>query len=60
MSMRKLDYDWMADKSWFHLDESGEFVVNDDAPEEAKKSYAHYLEQCAQIAANINAGKYAE
>ena len=60
MSMRKLDYDWMADKSWFHLDETGEFVVNDDAPEEAQRSYAHDLEQCAQIAANINAGKYAE
>ncbi len=60
MSMRKLDYDWLAEKSWSHRNESGERVINDDAPEEAKKSYAHYLEQCAQISANIDAGKYAE
>ncbi len=60
MSMRKLDYDWMANKNWFHLDESGEFVVNDDAPEEAKKSYAHYLAQCEEIRKNILEGKYKE
>lgn len=56
MSMRKLDYDWMADKSWSHRDESGERVINDDAPEEAKKSYAHYLAQCEEIRKNILEG----
>lgn len=60
MSMRKLDYDWMADKSWSHRDESGERVINDDAPEEAKKSYAHHLAQCEEIRKNILEGKYIE
>lgn len=43
--MTKLDYYWASNKSWYHLDSNMQFVVNDDAPEEAKKSYNNYLKQ---------------
>ena len=60
MSMRKYDYFWLSDLSWSHWDESGERVINDDAPEEAQKSYAHYQEQREEVRKNILAGKYME
>ncbi|MCR5167307.1 MAG: hypothetical protein K6C13_08840 [Oscillospiraceae bacterium] len=43
--MRKYDYFWLSNKSWSHWDKRGERVINDNAPEEAKKSYARYIEQ---------------
>lgn len=43
--MTKLDYYWASNKEWYHLNEYMRFVVNDDAPEEAKKSYQNYLKQ---------------
>ena len=43
--MRKLDYFWRSNENWYHLNSNGVFVLNDDAPEEAQKSYEHYLEQ---------------
>jgi hypothetical protein len=43
--MTKLDYYWASKKEWYHLNENMCFVVNDDAPEEAKKSYQNYLKQ---------------
>ena len=43
--MTKLDFYWQSKKEWYHLTESGDFVVNDDAPTEAKKSYENYLKQ---------------
>lgn len=47
--MTKLDYFWMTNKDWFHMKPNGVYVVNDDAPEEAKKSYKHYVEQNKRI-----------
>ena len=43
--MKKLDYYWRSNPDWWHWDENMFPVVNDDAPEEAKESYKHYLEQ---------------
>ena len=43
--MRKYDYHWMSNKDWYHMKDNGVCVVNDDAPAEAKESYANYLEQ---------------
>ena len=43
--MTKLDYYWASNEEWYHLNENMHFVVNDDAPEEAKKSYQNYLRQ---------------
>lgn len=60
MSMRKYDDYWLSDLSWSHWGESGERVINDDAPEDAKKSYAHYQEQREEVRKNIHAGKYME
>lgn len=43
--MRAYDFYWRTSKSWYHYDETEFPVVNDDAPEKAKKSYEHFLEQ---------------
>lgn len=43
--MTKLDYYWASNKEWYHLNENMQFVVNDDAPDEAKRSYQNYLRQ---------------
>ena len=43
--MRKFDYFWRSDKSWYYRKENGACVLKDDAPPEAKESYQHYLEQ---------------
>ena len=43
--MTKLDFYWQSNKEWYHLTENCDFVVNDDAPEEAKQSYQNYLKQ---------------
>ena len=43
--MTKLDFYWRSNKDWYHMTETCEFIVNDDAPEEAKKSYQNYLRQ---------------
>lgn len=43
--MRKLDYFWRSNENWYHLNGNGVFVLNDDAPEEAKESYENYLRQ---------------
>lgn len=43
--MKKLDYYWLSNPAWWHWTENADRVLNDDAPEEAKKSYEHYLEQ---------------
>lgn len=43
--MRKLEYYWMSNKEWYHLTENMHFVVNDDAPKEAKESYERYLKE---------------
>ena len=43
--MRKLDYYWKSNKSWYHRKENGVAVINEDAPQEAQESYKHYLEQ---------------
>ena len=48
--MRKLDLKWMDDR-WSPFDDNGNCVLNDDAPQEAKESYTHYLEQRKRIAA---------
>lgn len=43
--MTKLDYYWASNEAWYHLNDNMNFVVNDDAPDEAKKSYDNYLRQ---------------
>ena len=42
--MRKFDIYWQSNKDWFYFDG---FMpkVKDDAPQEAKDSYKHYLQQ---------------
>ena len=44
--MTKLDDFWMSNKDWIEERERGfGWKLRDDAPEEAKESYNHYLEQ---------------
>lgn len=43
--MRELDCYWQTNKDWYHEEEEGYFVVNDDAPQKAKDSYNRYLSQ---------------
>ena len=47
--MRKLEYFWASNKDWYYLTENCDFVVRDDAPDEAKESYKKYLEQLRRI-----------
>lgn len=45
--MTKLDLFWM---DWSHINElTGEFVLNEDAPKEAKESYFKYIKQMEDI-----------
>ena len=46
--MRRYESHWMSNEDWYHLDEYGDWVVNDDAPQEAKDSYALDLQQCEE------------
>ena len=47
--MTKLDFYWKSNKEWYHRDPvSLCCVLNDDAPEEAKKSYQNYLKQAKE------------
>ena len=43
--MRLLDYYWASNRDWWHWTETGHQVINDAAPEDAKESFNHYLEQ---------------
>ncbi len=43
--MRVYDFYWPSNTSWYHYDETDYPVINDDAPEKAKQSYAHFLQQ---------------
>lgn len=43
--MKILDFFWMSNKNWYHMNENYVYVINEDAPEEAKKSYENYLRQ---------------
>ena len=43
--MRKYENFWLSNKEWSHFAENGARVINDDAPEEAKRSYAIYCQQ---------------
>ena len=43
--VKKLDYFWRTNEDWCHMNENCVFVLNDDAPEEAKKNYENYLRQ---------------
>lgn len=42
--MRMLEHYWLSCDEWWHW-QNGVQVLNDDAPEEAKKSYKIFLEQ---------------
>ena len=46
--MVKLESYWHSNREWFHFNVQG-LVLNDDAPEEAKRSYQRYLNQLADI-----------
>lgn len=50
--MRKLDYYWRSNRDWYHRNEHGICVINDNAPPEAQESYKHYLEQCKEYEKN--------
>lgn len=43
--MRKYESFWLSNRAWSHWTENGSRVINDDAPEEAKRSYAIYRRQ---------------
>ena len=44
--MTKLDFYWKSNKDWYHRNPvTMRCVINDDAPEEAKKSYQNYLKE---------------
>lgn len=45
--MKRLDYGWSSNPDWWHYNDDGERVINDDAPELVKESYRHYLSQLA-------------
>lgn len=35
---------WMSNKAWYHIDETNDtFVIEDNAPERAKKSFIKWL-----------------
>ncbi len=34
---------WRSNPSWSHYDNNGRLVINDDAPERAKRSYDMYI-----------------
>ena len=55
--MRKFDYFWKTNKSWFHRKKNGVAVINDDAPQEAQESYKRYLEQSKRAAEEVRQGK---
>ena len=50
--MKKLDFFWKTNKNWYHLTDDLDFVLNDDAPPEARESYKHYLEQIKDMYKN--------
>ncbi len=54
--MRKYDYFWMTNEEWYHTDEYGNDIVNDDAPKEAKESYERYRKQKAYAAERVRKG----
>lgn len=44
--MTRLDFSWKDhERKYWHYDERGVSVVNDDAPEEIKEAYERYLKQ---------------
>lgn len=43
--IKNLDLYWQSNPDWWHYDEELRARINDNAPEEAKKSYEHYREQ---------------
>ena len=45
--MKKIDLFWQSNEDWWEI-KNGIFVVKDDAPAEAKESYARYLEQTTE------------
>ena len=55
--MRVFDYHWKSNPAWYHRNEYGIAVLNDDAPEEAKKSYQHFLEQSRYAEQRVKEGK---
>ena len=56
--MRKFDYFWRSDKSWYYRTENGVCVLKDDAPPEAQESYRHYLEQNHRATEDANKHGY--
>ncbi|MCD8154236.1 MAG: hypothetical protein LUF78_06075 [Clostridiales bacterium] len=47
--MRMYDWHFTDNPDWYHRDEFGQPVVNDDAPMEAQISYQHYKQQRAEM-----------
>ena len=47
--MVKLDLFWRSNEDWYHITDSNNIVINDDAPLEAKESYFKYIKQLKEI-----------
>jgi len=45
MTADKYQFYWMSNQNWWKRDTDGEAVIREDAPEEAQKSYQHYIEK---------------
>lgn len=54
--MRKLDFYWKSNKSWYHRKDNLVPVINADAPKEAQESYKHYLEQVKRAEQRVAEG----
>lgn len=55
MDMRKFDVYWKSNKEWYFYDGLVP-KLKEDAPEEAKKSFEHYLQQkrvCTQALISV-------
>lgn len=53
--MLKLDLYWKTNRAWYHYSDDEEEpvpILNENAPKEAKESYANYLKQISNYKAS--------
>lgn len=48
--MKKLDYHWKTNATWYYRDSNGDCFLRENAPAEAQESYKRYLTQMKEIA----------
>ena len=46
--MKKLDIAWAKNDKYYHQD-GFNTVIHDDAPDDVKKSFEHYCQQCKEL-----------